>query len=132
MTKQVFFDILFLKNTLGRVYSFLFHPDNPTGTVVEKTNYSITVVFDRRPPSFLYKKGLRLDLFVNDITFQRMLDDLEVLAGACGRLAELFECGFNPLQTQVDQHRKFKDYRFTSCLCPVTGDDKKEGFYYRL
>ena len=47
--------------------------DNPTGTVAEKTRYSLTVVFDNKPPSFVYKKGLRLDLYVNDITYQRML-----------------------------------------------------------
>lgn len=67
------------------------NPDNPTGTVVEKTRYSITVVFDEQPPSFLYKKGLRLDLYVNDITFQRMLDALEKVSKADGRLKELRE-----------------------------------------
>ncbi|MDY6778358.1 MAG: DbpA RNA binding domain-containing protein, partial [Candidatus Nanohaloarchaea archaeon] len=42
--------------------------DNPTGTVTEKTNYSLTVAFDEKPPGFVYGKGLRLDLYVNDIT----------------------------------------------------------------
>lgn len=53
--------------------------DNPTGTVAEKTNYSITVAF--KPPSdgFIFQKGLRADLYVNDITYQRMLDVLEKL-----------------------------------------------------
>lgn len=63
--------------------------DNPTGTVAEKTRYSITVVFDNNPPSFVYKKGLRLDLYVNDITFQRMLEALEKLNNASGCLNEL-------------------------------------------
>lgn len=63
--------------------------DNPTGTVVEMTNYSITVVFDKRPPKFIYSKGLRLDLYVNDITFQRMLAALGRLKSVQGRLAEL-------------------------------------------
>lgn len=53
------------------------HPDNPTGTVVEKTSYSITVAFESHPPEFIYNKGVRLDLFVNDITFQRMFSALE-------------------------------------------------------
>ncbi len=53
------------------------NPDNPTGTVIEKTNYSISVAFDGKPHGFVYGKGLRLDLYVNDITFQRMLDALE-------------------------------------------------------
>ena len=53
------------------------HPDNPTGTLVEKTSYSITVAFESHPPKFIYRKGVRLDLFVNDTTFQRMFSALE-------------------------------------------------------
>jgi len=63
--------------------------DNPTGTVAEKTNYSITVVFDENPPSFIFDKNLRMDLYVNDITFQRMLDSLDSLKGAEERLEEI-------------------------------------------
>lgn len=62
--------------------------DNPTGTVVQKTNYSITVAFDN-PRSFLFRKDLRMDLYVNDITYQRMKDALTKLREADGRLAEL-------------------------------------------
>ncbi len=51
--------------------------DNPTGTVAEKTSYSITVAFDDAPPGFVYQKDLRIDLFVNDITFQRMIEALK-------------------------------------------------------
>ncbi len=51
--------------------------DNPTGTVAEKTKYSLTVVFDNNPDSFVYGKGLRMDLYVNDITYQRMLEALD-------------------------------------------------------
>ncbi|TDO86106.1 putative DNA helicase [Halanaerobium saccharolyticum] len=53
------------------------HPDNPTGTVVEKTSYSITAAFESHPPEFIYNKGVRLDLFVNDTTFQRMFTALD-------------------------------------------------------
>jgi len=53
------------------------HPDNPTGTVVEKTSYSITAAFESRPPEFIYNEGVRLDLFVNDTTFQRMFTALD-------------------------------------------------------
>ncbi|WP_018249299.1 IGHMBP2 family helicase [Orenia marismortui] len=63
--------------------------NNPTGTVVELSNYSITVVFDNRPNKFVYGKNLRLDLYVNDITYQRMLDSLSKLKNAKGRLKEL-------------------------------------------
>ena len=51
--------------------------DNPRGTVSEKTSYSITVAFDDAPPGFVYRKDIRIDLFVNDITFQRMLAALK-------------------------------------------------------
>ena len=51
--------------------------ENPTGTVAEKTKFSITVAFDEKPPKFVFGKDLRIDLFVNDITFQRMLDALK-------------------------------------------------------
>ncbi len=51
--------------------------DNPTGTVAEKTSYSITVAFDDAPPGFVFRKDLRIDLFMNDITFQRMLEALK-------------------------------------------------------
>ncbi len=44
----------------------------PQGIVVERTNYSITVAFTQKPPKWVYGKGIRLDLFTNDITFQRM------------------------------------------------------------
>ncbi|MGM0471137.1 MAG: IGHMBP2 family helicase [Bacillota bacterium] len=63
--------------------------DNPTGTVAEKTRYSITVVFDEEPQGFVYGKGLRADLYVNDITFQRMLDAISEVETASGRLAQL-------------------------------------------
>ena len=58
------------------------HDDNPTGTVAEKTNYSITVVFDEKPQGFVYGDSLRIDLYVNDITFQRMLDALDEFKNA--------------------------------------------------
>ncbi len=55
------------------------NPDNPTGTVVEMTGHSVTVGFSERPPKFIQSRGVRLDLYVNDITFQRMLDAIENL-----------------------------------------------------
>jgi len=64
-------------------------PNNPTGTVIEKTAYSITVAFDSMPPRYLYRKKIRMDLYVNDITFQRMLDALSEVENAKGRLAKL-------------------------------------------
>lgn len=43
------------------------------GTVIEKTNFTITVSYLQKPTSYHYGKELRVDLFANDITFQRML-----------------------------------------------------------
>ena len=63
--------------------------DNPTGTVARHTNYSVTVVFDGRPADFVLGDGLRLDLYVNDITFQRMKEAVSTLASADGRLEEM-------------------------------------------
>jgi predicted DNA helicase len=63
--------------------------DNPTGTVTKKTNWTIHVAFDREPPDFLLGEGLRLDLYVNDITYQRMKAALDRLRTAEARLAEL-------------------------------------------
>lgn len=48
-----------------------------TATVLEKTNYALTVVFERRPPRWAIGRGLRLDLYVNDVTYQRMLEAIE-------------------------------------------------------
>ncbi|RCW53985.1 MULTISPECIES: IGHMBP2 family helicase [Halanaerobium] len=64
------------------------HPDNPTGTVVEKTSYSITVAFESHPPEFIYNKGVRLDLFVNDTTFQRMFTALDKIKNPENQLQE--------------------------------------------
>jgi len=52
---------------------------NPNGTVIEKSNYSITVVFDNKPAKFVFNKNIRIDLYVNDITYQRMLESLNEL-----------------------------------------------------
>lgn len=56
----------------------------PTGnemqaTVIERTSQSVTVVFQNRPPKYVYNYPLRMDLFANDITFQRMLEALDKL-----------------------------------------------------
>lgn len=64
-------------------------PGTPSGTVIEMSKFSITAVFDREPPGYIYKKNLRMDLYVNDITFQRMLEALQALASGRGRLGEI-------------------------------------------
>jgi predicted DNA helicase len=63
--------------------------DNPTGTVTQVTNYSITASFERKPDGWVFGTGLRVDLYVNDITYQRMQDALAQLPTADGPLAHL-------------------------------------------
>jgi len=58
--------------------------DKPTGreeqaTVVGKTKRSIIIAYNKVPPYLVYGKNLRLDLFSNDITFQRMIDAIDQL-----------------------------------------------------
>lgn len=58
--------------------------DKPTGkeeqaTVVRKTKRSITLGYNKIPPYLVFGRNLRLDLYSNDITFQRMLDALDSL-----------------------------------------------------
>jgi len=60
--------------------------DNPTGTVTQVTNYSITASFDPKPDGWVFGKGLRVDLYVNDIPYQRMQDALARLPTADGAL----------------------------------------------
>jgi len=66
--------------------------DNPTGTVAHKTNYSLTVAFDRKPADVVYARGLRCDLHVNDTTYRRQLTALMQALGAAGtRLSDLVD-----------------------------------------
>ena len=43
-----------------------------TGTVVFKTSRSISVALNDPPPKWILSKGIRIDLFFNDVTFKRM------------------------------------------------------------
>lgn len=62
--------------------------DNPSGTVTEKTNYSLKAAFDERPPDWMYDR-VRIDLYVNDITYQRMLEALENIRNLKGKKRKL-------------------------------------------
>ncbi len=59
------------------------------GTVIKITEKTITVAFDRKPPKWVYKKGVRIDLYANDVTYKRMEENLEALRHAQGRQREL-------------------------------------------
>jgi len=62
---------------------------NLTGTVVRVTEKTVTVAFDGQPPKWAFKRGVRIDLYVNDVTFRRMEENLEELRDADGRAREL-------------------------------------------
>jgi len=57
---------------------------NPSGTITKKTNYSLSVAFDNPLPRWV-KKKVRIDLYVNDITYQRMLDYIRSIKNLKGR-----------------------------------------------
>jgi len=63
--------------------------DNPTGTVTQITNYSVTAAFDPEPDGWVFGDGLRVDLYANDITYQRMQEALAQLPTADEPLASL-------------------------------------------
>ena len=63
--------------------------DNPTGTVTQVTGYSVTVAFDDAPSGWMTGDDLRVDLYVNDVTYQRMNDALARLVDADDDLARL-------------------------------------------
>jgi predicted DNA helicase len=51
-----------------------------TGTVTEKGLRYIKLAFDSKIPRWTLKKKVRLDLYVNDVTFRRMEDNLKNLS----------------------------------------------------
>ncbi len=81
--------------------------DNPSGTVMERRKSSITVAFNGKPQKFVYGRDLRMDLYVNDITFQRMLDALKKIKNSrflpllIGKIYPRFESVRN-----IDIHNK--------------------------
>lgn len=64
--------------------------DNPSGTVIEKTGYSLTAAFDEKPPGWIFNK-VRVDLYVNDITYQRMLDAINSVSVLKGKKRKLIK-----------------------------------------
>ena len=62
---------------------------NISGTVTEKRSKAIFVAFDGIIPDWAFKKNLRMDLYVNDITFSRMENNIRQLSDK-GRLAIKF------------------------------------------
>jgi len=52
---------------------------NPLGTIVEKSRHSLVVLYDGYPDKWMYKKNLRIDLYVNDVTYRRMQEALDTM-----------------------------------------------------
>ncbi|BCD67758.1 IGHMBP2 family helicase [Nitratiruptor sp. YY09-18] len=56
-----------------------------TGTVSEIRKNFITVAFEQRPPKWVYRGDIRIDLYINDVTFKRMEENLQNLRHATGQ-----------------------------------------------
>jgi len=56
-----------------------------TGTVYEIKRHYITVAFENVPPKWALRDNIRIDLYINDITFKRMEENLLQLLHATGR-----------------------------------------------
>ncbi len=81
---------------------------NLVATVVKVTEKTITVAFDGKPPKWVLKRGVRLDLYVNDATFKRMEENLEELRDAEGRAREL-----RNIIIGLSRPKMFKKVKFT-------------------
>ncbi len=105
--------------------------DNPTGTVTQVTNYSVTVSFSEKPHGFVFGRDLRMDLYVNDITYQRMLDAIEELQNADGKQQHLRDviAGWDqpdPVQPQTPEfwnNHKLNDSQKQAVSAALGSDD---------
>ncbi len=60
-----------------------------TGTVYEVKRHYITVAFENAPPKWALRDHIRIDLYINDVTFKRMEENLLELQNATGRKKQL-------------------------------------------
>ncbi|MDX1371806.1 MAG: AAA domain-containing protein, partial [Nitrososphaeraceae archaeon] len=80
---------------------------DPYATVVSKGKRSITIAYEKAPPFICYSKNIRLDLFSNDITFQRMehaLGELEKLKISQKILLNKFELNKESIYKDPSQY----------------------------
>jgi predicted DNA helicase len=116
---------------------------NPNGgelqaVVTEKTGFSVTIAYNSEPPAYVFTAGLRLDLFANDITFQRMLAALAALRDGdvltellllrnkpgftdAGRLASSFQQSLNISQKRAVEQSLLAEDLFLVHGPPGTG-----------
>lgn len=81
---KVFRDKEFPENEISIGDYVLISDGNPLkfsigGTVLEKSKHHLLIALDEYPPKWLTKRKVRVDLYANDVTFQRMLKALEKL-----------------------------------------------------
>ncbi len=88
--------------------------DNPSGTVTEKTNYSLTAAFDDRLPRWIFDR-VRVDLYVNDITYQRMLDAIERIDDLEGKKRKLIDQILSKQKLDHQSIGEYEDVRFFNC-----------------
>jgi len=72
-----------------------------SGTVVEKGSYFLTVSLERLPSFSL--KDIRVDLWVNDITFSRQLENLSRLSREAKEILEYALCQKRPKPPQKEK-----------------------------
>jgi len=90
-----------------------------TGTVYEIKPHFITVAFENAPPKWALRDHIRIDLYINDITFKRMEENLLELLHASGRRRELRNillqlqpprpcapCAFTPHDTRLNASQR--------------------------
>jgi predicted DNA helicase len=84
--------------------------DNPAGTVWSRNNYSITLSLKGKLPNWVNGSRLRLDQYVDNITFQRMLDALFMLPGLQQSQIPLREVILNKFKPEYDHDETVKEW----------------------
>ncbi len=79
-----------------------------TGTVSEVKKHYITVAFENQPPKWVYSNFIRIDLYINDITFKRMSENLENIRHASKRVRELRNIVLNLRSPQKAEAKSFE------------------------
>lgn len=92
----------------------LISKDNPlqsrlTATVIDKSKHYIRLQFDSKIPAWALKEKVRIDLYINDITFKRMEDNLLNLTKHAKKALEYHLKIKQPLDYSEDKNVDFID-----------------------
>lgn len=82
---------------------------NIAGSVTEKRSQSIFVAFSGRIPDWVFGNNLRMDLYVNDITFSRMEDNLKNLSNEGKNALNFLVNHMPPSPDTKTKKRKYSD-----------------------